>query len=341
MDLLPDEDQQALVDSIAGMLRDVFPVEAARWRRGSDLERLGALADLGCYGLGIPEAQGGSGLGPAEETMLFAQLGRHLAPPAALAAVLGARLAVAAGATELAAAIVSGDTQVAMAFPGAGVGGRCYLVDAAEAPFILHVAETAAWLLPAAAATGRTRHESLDETVVLESANLDVDAAGALKQDGPALARLRDLLVAALLVGLAESALALGVGYAQVREQFGQPIGAFQAIKHPLARSATRADASRWSCMLAALSLAEGQPEAAFQIKAALLVAADTASSTSAIAVQVHGGMGYTAECAVHYHVKRAQLLQRLVGGLASQRDEFLVLPPPAMIRGGVALASH
>lgn len=339
MDLLPDEDQQALVDSIAGMLRDVFPVEAARWRRGSDLERLGALADLGCYGLGIPEAQGGSGLGPAEETMLFAQLGRHLAPPAALAAVLGARLAVAAGATDLAAAIVSGDTQVAMAFQGGG--GRSYLVDAAEAPFILHVSEAAAWLLPAAAATGRTRHESLDETVVLESANLDVDAAGGLRQDGPALARLRDLLVAALLVGLAESALALGVGYAQVREQFGQPIGAFQAIKHPLARSATRADAARWSCMLAALSLAEGQNEAAFQIKAALLVAADTASSTSAIVVQVHGGMGYTAECAVHYHVKRAQLLQRLVGGLASQRDEFLVLPPPAMIRGGVALASH
>ena len=138
---------------------------------------------------------------------------------------------------------------------------------------------------------------------------------GALWRDGA-------LLTAALQVGHAAAALDLAVAYAKERQQFGTPIGSFQAIKHMCADMLVRAEVAR-AAVHAAACLADApdvvDAEAAVagytpdqmvgrSLRGAKLLADEAALGNARAAIQIHGGMGFTWEVPLHLHLKRARL---------------------------------
>lgn len=331
MDFLPNDEQQQIIDSVRGYFAAEFPLERLRPKAADDggRSRWPAIGALGFFGLGLAEAEGGVGYTLAEEALLFREAGRFLLTPALLAQVLAAQLAARAGldpsrllsGTERAALMAGvGTTQI-----GARVSGEFQLFDAAQAQWLVAwnadgAALIAADALPAARAVG-----SIDDAVPLARVCLDaLPAAATVDAAQESFARRATLLLAAQLVGIAEATRDMAAEYSKLRQQFGQPIGAFQAIKHQCADMAVRCEAAWFQTVFAALTLRDGRADAGAQAAASLLIAAPAAHNNAAANVQVHGGLGYTAECDAHHYVKRARILERLAGGLRAHQQAVL-----------------
>jgi alkylation response protein AidB-like acyl-CoA dehydrogenase len=137
------------------------------------------------------------------------------------------------------------------------------------------------------------------------------------------------LLTAALLTGIAEGALAQSVEHVSSREQFGQPVGAFQAVRHRCADMAIRAEAARSLTRFASLSVDDGAPDLRFQVLSAVTIAREAALANASANIQNHGAMGFTAEHPAHLYVKRARVLSARFGGRPAQLDCLLAAPGP------------
>jgi alkylation response protein AidB-like acyl-CoA dehydrogenase len=145
--------------------------------------------------------------------------------------------------------------------------------------------------------------------------------AHVLDADAAALRRMATVLVAAEAVGVAERTLEMSVEYAKVREQFGKPIGTFQAIKHRCADMATRAEVARAVVVFASVAVQDGEPDADFHVHSAKALAADAAIQNATDNVQNHGGMGYTWESDAHLYLKRARVLEHVCGSRMAHLD--------------------
>jgi alkylation response protein AidB-like acyl-CoA dehydrogenase len=119
------------------------------------------------------------------------------------------------------------------------------------------------------------------------------------------------------------------VEYAEARVQFGQPIGAYQAVKHSCADMAIRAEAAASELFFAALAFEGARTDAAFQVSAAKVVAADAARCNAAANVQIHGGMGFTFEQDAHLYVKRSHVLEHAFGSSTYHLSRVLDAAPP------------
>jgi len=290
MDLTLGEHEEAIRAAAARFLDEALPLGVAAARRG---DAWAQIVELGLPAAASPEAVGGSDLGHGVEALVFAELGRHLAPLVAIGAAVAGGLAARAGETDLAKAILGGE-RVALA-----VGRRA--LDAADARWVL--AGGGLRRLPA----GLDVRPSIDPLAA--QVHLGAIAGPArLRWDARGFSHLR-LLVAAYALGLAEAARDLAAEHARTREQFGRPIGAFQGIKHPCADMAVRAAAARAQLVFAALSLEADADDAAFQLAAARRLAGAAALANARAAIQVFGGMGMTDECPAHLVLKRAHLL--------------------------------
>jgi alkylation response protein AidB-like acyl-CoA dehydrogenase len=117
------------------------------------------------------------------------------------------------------------------------------------------------------------------------------------------------LLAAAVQVGLGQGALDLAVVHAGERQQFGRPIGSFQALKHLLADAHAGLEVARSAVWSAAVTLDEEGPDADRAVAAARVVAGAASVASGKTCVQVHGGMGYTWELDAHLYLKRALVL--------------------------------
>jgi alkylation response protein AidB-like acyl-CoA dehydrogenase len=115
------------------------------------------------------------------------------------------------------------------------------------------------------------------------------------------------VITAGALVGLAGAALELGVEYAKQRHQFGVPIGSFQALAHRLADVATAVEGAQLLAREAAWAADEGEADATALMHMAFLFAARVAQDTSAAALHVHGGYGFTLEYDVQLYLRRAK----------------------------------
>jgi alkylation response protein AidB-like acyl-CoA dehydrogenase len=129
------------------------------------------------------------------------------------------------------------------------------------------------------------------------------------------------VLAAAEALGVAERAAEMSVDYAKVRQQFGKPIGTFQAIKHRCADMAVRAEVARSSVTYAAVALAEGADGVARHVAMAKVLATGAAIGNATDNIQNHGGMGYTWESDAHLYLKRARLLEHCFGTRAAHLD--------------------
>lgn len=307
-----DETELALQQGIRELCRGRFSTERLRATEGRvDADLWRELGEAGVFSLRLSEADGGSGARVTDAAVVFEELGRAL--------VHGPLIG-----THLAAGLVD----------GAAVVG---LVEAERTPMIVEHAEDLDSLL--------VLHR--DEVAVVDAAHLRTQAAprpldpltpvahgtgplphGTVVGDGALARRLRRtaaVLRAAQLVGLAGMATDLAVRYAGEREQFGRPIGGFQAVKHLCADMLTRTEVARAAVHAAAVHLDTpddvelGDLDRA--IAGAVLLAGEAAERNGKAGIQVHGGMGFTWEVDAHLPLKRAAVLSALDGGLDAQAE--------------------
>ena len=334
MDLLPTDEQDEIIATVRTQLDKSFDLHALAAHDGAasvvDRELWSRCAELGWFGLGLTESLGGVGYTLAEEALLFAELGAHATPGPFLATVLGARLAALAGDGELAAQILSGEQVVALAEPhgpgeasaGATVSGTFRVTDHGGADLVLVLVDDSASLLAASALPAEPM-ASLDLLVPIAIGTASGVPALAYLDDASGLRLRATVLVAAELAGIATATAEQSTQYAKDREQFGTPIGAFQAVKHRCADMAVRAEAATSLVRYAALAVLDGLPDAAFHAHAARSVAANAAITNAQINVQNHGGIGFTWEHTAHRYVTRAQVRSRTVG---DTRDHLAAL---------------
>lgn len=321
MDLLPDDEQQQIADLTARFLESELPLS-----RLSELpapERLSAqlasaLADLGWFGLALPKDQGGVGYGAAEEALVFREIGRKLGPPGILATVLAARCAAMAKQVELRDALLAGRRVATWAeclsTPTIGdtVTGRFHLYDydGLTSDLVLVAGPHAAALLEVAGSAPESI-PCIDGGVSLSIWSCRAFPALCIVSGGELHFRAM-LLSAAMLAGVSEAARDEAVEYAKTRKQFGQPIGAFQAIKHACADMAIRSEAAWAQSCYASLVLENGSSDAEFQIASARILAGEAALMNSRSCIQIHGGYGFTAECRAQAMLKRTHLFERM-----------------------------
>jgi alkylation response protein AidB-like acyl-CoA dehydrogenase len=285
---------------------------------------------------------GGQGGGLLELALMAEQFGRSVAPSGAWMSAMMALPAL-AGHPEIEASIVRGESTVAVAVDStkpadagtaihaeAGTSGG-FVIDGTVATVL--AADSAEHLVVpartpsgpalflvsiAAGGTEIRRRKLLDRSRTV--ADVTFDNAPATRLDAPAaevlaaMARRAAVLIAADSLGASERMLELAVEYGNQREQFGVPIGSFQAMKHAAATMLVSVEAARSIVYFAAASVELGHDEA--DLHAATAKAQVTASAVTAAdsALTMHGAVGYTWEHDLQLFYKRAKLNAQLFG---------------------------
>ena len=341
MDLLPTDEQDEIVATVRAQLRRDFDLHDLAAHDGAtsvvDDELWQRCAELGWFGLGLSEALGGVGYTLVEEALLFAELGAHATPGPFLATVLGARLAGLVGDTDVATAVLAGEAKVALAEPhgadeasvGATVSGTFRVTDHGGATWVLVLGDDGAALVPASDLVAEPM-ASIDLLVPTAIGTVSGLGSRCHLDDATALRRRATVLVSSELAGIATATAEQSTQYAKDREQFGTPIGAFQAVKHRCADMAVRAEAATSLARHASLAVLDGAPDAAFHAHAARAVASRAAIDNAQVNVQNHGGIGFTWEHTAHRYVTRAQVRSRSVGDERSHLGELLAQPSPS-----------
>ncbi len=336
IDLNLSPDQNQVVASVRKLLSAVFPVSRLRGSHtcSPDQSHLIQLAELGMFGLGSSEESGGAGFSIVEEMLLYTELGRHLITPNALAATLAARMALALELPQLAKDMIAGNKLACIAvatdpFNFNDVAGvRVQLLDSTEASVALLWNDTGIVMLDCKGLVA-SRVASTDRSIVISPCVLPKGASlGCIAAADTTLVRQAHLLVSAMLLGMAEATRDMAVEYAKVRVQFGQPIGAFQAIKHRCANMAIQAQALKALLAFAAMAERDAWPDAPLHNDAARMLAARCALANAGSNIQIHGGMGFTAECDAHLYLLRAHLYEN-IGGSRSEARARLTSPSP------------
>ena len=129
--------------------------------------------------------------------------------------------------------------------------------------------------------------------------------------------------VCAEMVGVAQRILDFTVEYTKGREQFGRPIGSFQAIKHKCAEMAVELEASRSAAMYAAWATETDAEDADVAVSVAKSSCGDWLGHLAGEALQVHGGIGYTWEHDMHLYLRRMKALEAFMGDAAYHRERL------------------
>lgn len=343
-----EDDRQQFVQMIRDSAGAIAPrggsldrIRALRFRQpGFDRESWREIGQLGWIGLRLPEERGGVGLGMVESVALYEELGRGLMPEPLIAGTLAAALLAKAGSDRL-ADVLTGEAIAAVAWAG-GEDAVAFEVSDRERQFV-EAADVAEFLLvpqvsgDAVALRMVESAEVAIEPIGLQdggfAATVCVEPrAGILIADdiGATLDRALDeaaLSTAAYLLGVSERAFEMTVGYLGERRQFGQPLGAFQALQHRCADMLIQLALTRASLEGAAVDLDTGvAPDIrAAAVSRAKARAADAAMLVAREAVQMHGAIGYTDEYDVGLYVRKAMTLANRYGSAAAHRRRYVV----------------
>jgi len=306
MDFRPSEDQATLAEGVRDFLAGTHGPEVLR---ALDADATGrspgiaaSLREMGLPGLAVPEDQGGLGLSLLDAVLIAMECGRAaLAEPLADTAFVAAPLlARAGGHKSLLQAIASGEASLALQHPA-----NPWVADLAQATHILSAQGDSVVL--ASVGSDAAPCESVDP---LRRLSRPVAVEGEPTGIAPGdLLDVAALMSAAQALGVADAMLKISTEYACTRQQFGQPIGAFQAIKHHLASSAVAIEFARPVVYRAAQALDEASVNASVHISHAKIAACDAATAMAETAIQVHGAMGYTYEVDLHFWMKRSWAL--------------------------------
>ena len=320
------DDQRGFDDAVSSLLaRHMSPSRLREvWDAGQDHESdvWTPLADLGLLGITIPADRGGSDGSFVDLALPLESCGRHALPEpvvetAAVLPLVLLRHGDEAARARWLGAIASGDVVAAVC-----LGASDLVSDAVRADVVLvtrghelHLATRDSFEATPVPGTDPSRRLArcqfvLDELTLLAS---DPAAVRFARTVGAAA-------TASVLVGLAQQLLTMTRDYVLQREQFGQPIGAFQALKHRLADVAVATEAARslaWSAAYA-ISTGEDATIAASLAKASANQAAYTAGSA---ALQLHGGIGFTWEHDLHMWLQRGRVLETSFGSTEAHQQ--------------------
>lgn len=296
------DDQRAFAEGLREMLTRECPLSLVRgtWDDGtghspalwSRLDEMGVLSML------VPEADGGMGGTMVDAILLFQELGRAGAPGPVIEHMIAAPWTGSAAPTT---------------------GPVTTWLDAE--PYVAHAATAGAILTPA----GVLRDFAVDAVDGIDGGRRLAKVGGGTTAALPDLPVdvVRDQLTvatAAFLIGLGERMIDIAGEYARQREQFGKPIGAFQAVKHLLANALLKVEFAKAPTYRAAWSVSAGADTAARDVSMAKVMANEAAYLASRAAMQVHGGIGYTWEADLQLLMKKSWALSRAHGDTRTHR---------------------
>jgi hypothetical protein len=320
-------------------------------RDGVDRALWETLARANLLGLAVPESLGGSGLGLLELCLLLAEIGRAVAPVPALESLVLAGLPLAELGTQTQRErwlprLARGEAILGAVLADADEGDAARLATRARTAnggFVLDGLErrvlaahlAARVLVPARMSGGvglflvdpraegvtLTRQRTSSGEVVCDTELHGVrvgagDLLGGAPLAAGAAARHRDqalAAIAALQLGVCERALEITSAYATERQQFGVPIGSFQAVQHRAADAYVDLEAMRWTMWRAAWLLARGEP-ALREIAVAKFWAAEGGARIAASAQHLHAGIGVDLDYPIHRHFLWSKRLELALG---------------------------
>jgi alkylation response protein AidB-like acyl-CoA dehydrogenase len=352
--LIDTDDQRDLASSVKRFVAGQAPMSAVRktiaseasfdpevWRRLSQ--------DLGVAGLAIPEEYGGAGASWSELVVALRELGAGLVPTPLLATSVlatGTLLALddeearrewlprfAEGTAIGTLAVSEGprrewpvaDSAVTVA-DGALTGTKTAVLNAADADVLLVTTAEGVFLVEKGApGLTITRVESLDLTRGIANVSFDGTPGRLLSGNAAAaiekVADLANLALATEQAAATRACLDMTTEYAKIRYSFGQPIGIYQGVKHPLADIYTDWALTDAAVRRAAESLAEGSPTASLDAASARLLASAGYVEAAKMTMLLHGGIGFTWEHDAHLYYRSAITGNVLMGGPTAQQD--------------------
>jgi alkylation response protein AidB-like acyl-CoA dehydrogenase len=294
------DDQKLFAEGLRDLLdKECTPARVrTAWDDGAghDFALWNHLAEMGVFGMLVPEAAGGLGGNEVDLVLLLEELGRAAAPgpvfetAAVVAPVLGDAATVGTAALDGSPYVPHAHVASLVLVPGGVIrtsGADLTAVDAIDGGRRLFTID------------GEVEPFEYDEALAF-----DRGALGA----------------AAYLVGLSERMIDVAAEYARQREQYGRPIGVNQAVKHLLADALLKVEFAKPAVYRAAWSVAVGEPTRSRDVSMAKAFASDAAYRSSRSAMQVHGAIGYTWEADLQLWMKKAWALQRAWGDATFHR---------------------
>ena len=296
------DDQRLFADGLRDLLTKECPPSLVRhtWENGEGHSPAlwKQLGEMGVLGLLVAEGDGGMGGDVVDAVLLFQELGRAAVPGPVLE-----HMAVAA-------------PTLASSHPGVVDGSTVATVHIDDSPYVAH-AHVADLIV--------TRNGVCSEFTSTDAHGIDGARRIATVEGGrttpladpSALETSFDLMAlatAAYLIGLGERMIDIAADYARQREQFGKPIGSFQAVKHLMSDALLKVEFAKAPTYRAAWSLANGEPTASRDVSMAKALASEAAYRASRGSMQTHGGIGYTWEADLQLFMKKAWALSRAYG---------------------------
>ena len=301
MEFALDADQVELQETVRRFFADRFPLDGRVDREGAPLDRAvwAELGEMGVLGLLAPD----SGLSVIDAALVFELVGANLVPGPLLWTVLAAPLG-------------EGDLVVGGVDSAAVVDDTAVVEHAADLDLLLVLHDDRVEAFRSGDLGEPTPLDPFDPLTPV--GRVSGIGAGEVVGDRGAADRLRLLgtvLSAAALTGIATQALDTARDYALEREQFGVPIGSFQAVKHLLADRYVAVVLAQSATYAAAAVIDDpGSDDPARAVAGAKLLAAEAAIDGASTAIQVLGGMGFTWEMLPHHLLKRAWLYEQGFG---------------------------
>lgn len=344
MDFDLSTDQSALRDAAKELLDAQCRSDRVRAAGGFDETLWAAMVEQGWTGIAVSESLGGVGLGMVEAAVLLEQSGARLAP-VPLAQQLNALAVLADG--SWGSALLSGDSVAAVArmpvelHDDGTVSGRPEPVIHGARADVLVVPAGDSLVAVDLRGLDRTAEPAMDLTRQLAWIDLDHAPATILGGSAEVAAHLDRGAVfhAAEMLGGAEAVMNLAVAYAKEREQFGRPIGSFQAVKHRCADMLVDVEGMRSAVYHAAWALGAGDADGPVAAATAKIWCSDAGVRVAESALQVHGGIGFTWESDVHLYLKRAQLDSVSFGDARHHRARLAAMLSARLKSGGSVLS--
>ncbi len=314
MDFSFSDDQRLLQKGMRDVLTGECGAGVVRqaWESGAVPGLWQVLAESGLTGASVDEAYGGLGFTPVDWVLLFEEVGRAAVPEPVLETVAVAVPVLQEFGSEAQKArwlplVAAGEAKFS-----AGVAGGLVPFGAEVDAVLLLEPRRVRWLERGEFTA--VQQASVDGSRRLARIECEDEAGCTLLSGGRAIQVVDTahcvgaLAASAELIGLASQLLTASVDYVKEREQFGRPIGSFQAIKHPLANALVALEFARPLVYRAAWSLSSAETDpvlAEVAVSSAKAMASDAAQAVARTALQCHGAMGYSFECDLHLWLKR------------------------------------
>jgi alkylation response protein AidB-like acyl-CoA dehydrogenase len=305
------DDQLLFADGLRDLLAKEFTAADLRtlWDDGTPHSPAlwNHLAEMGVLGALAPEAVGGMGFEFVDTILLFEQLGYAAVPGPVIEtmAVVLPALASDPATADVAAEIAAGGVTTS------AIEGSPYVAHAGVASVIL----TPDGLL--------SDFDAVDVHGIDGGRGLFTVTGGSTRPVAYDVGAAFDrgaLATAAYLVGASQRMIDIAAEYARQREQFGKPIGSFQAVKHLMADALLKVEFARPAVYAASWELSTGHENARRSVSMAKTFASDAAYRTTRSTMQVHGGIGYTWEADLQLWMKKAWALRSAFGDATFHR---------------------